>query len=177
MTALLIIFGILMVLGGIACFVVPAATTLGLMYMFMIFLFCAGVMFLIESIVYRRWADLFIAILALLAGGFIVFSPNMAFVTETIMLYIVAGWFVIRGIFGLVNAISAKKVGAIGGGFLALAIIVCVIDILIGIYSFVHPIIFLAEFLGILAAIFFIMEGIDMIVLGCIGKDLKDMNK
>lgn len=176
MTVLMVIFGVLMILGGIACLATPVATTLGIMYVFMIFLFVIGIMFLIESIMYRRWADLVIAILALLAGGFIVFSPSLAFVTETILLYIVACWLVIRGIIGIVNVIKAKKAGAIGGGFLALAIIVCVLDIIIGIYSFIHPLLF-AGVLGIMAAVFFIMEGIDLIVLGCIGKDLRNMAK
>lgn len=172
MTALMIIFGILMIIGGIACVATPLATTFGIMYVFMIFLFVSGIVFLIRSIRFRRVGDIVIAILALIAGGIIVFSPNMAFMTEVILLYIVAGWFVIRGIIGIANAISAKKVGAIGGGLLALAIIVCVIDILLGIYSFVHPMVF-GSVLGILAAIFFIVEGIDMIVLGCVGSDLK----
>ena len=176
MTALMIIFGILMILGGIACFATPLATTLGLMYVFMIFLFFAGIVFLIRSIAYRRAADIFVAILALVAGGFIVFSPYMSFVTEVILLYIVAGWFVFRGIFGIVNACSAKKRNVIGGGLLALSIIVCVIDILVGIYSFIHPL-FFACVLVVMAAIFFILEGIDMIVVGCIGSDMNKMTK
>ena len=176
MTALMIIFGILMIIGGIACLATPLATTLGIMYVFMIFLFAAGIVFLIRSIAYRRVADIIVAILALIAGGFIVFSPNMSFVTEVILLYIVACWFVFRGIFGIVNAASAKKRNVIGGGVLALSIIVCVIDILVGIYSFIHPMIF-AGLLGIMAAVFFIMEGIDMIVVGCIGSDMNKMAK
>lgn len=176
MTALMIIFGILMILGGIVCFATPLATTFGLMYLFMIFLFTAGIVFLIRSIAYRRAADIIVAILALIAGGFIVFSPQMSFVTEVILLYIVACWFIFRGIFGIVNAASAKKRNMIGGGLLALSIIVCVIDILVGVYSFIHPL-FLPELLGIMAAVYFIMEGIDLIVLGCIGSDLRNTNE
>lgn len=176
MVALMIIFGILMIIGGIACLATPVVTTLGLMYVFMIFLFFTGIVFLIQSIMYRRLVDFILAILAIIAGAFIVFSPNMAFMTETILLYIVAAWLVVRGIIGIVNAISAKKVGAIGGGLLALAIIVCVIDIIFGIYSFVHPM-FFAGFLGVLAACFFIIEGIDLIVAACVGKDLRDMRR
>ena len=176
MTALMIIFGILMILGGIVCFATPLATTFGLMYLFMIFLFTAGIVFLIRSIAYRRAADIIVAILALIAGGFIVFSPQMSFVTEVILLYIVACWFIFRGIFGIVNAASAKKRNMIGGGLLALSIIVCVIDILVGVYSFIHPL-FFAGVLGIMAAVYFIMEGIDLIVLGCVGSNLRNTNE
>ena len=174
MIALMIIFGVLMVIGGIVCLTTPVAATLGIMYFFMILLFVSGVVYLIQSIAYRRTMDLIIAILALLAGGFILFSPNMSFVTEVILLYIVACWLVVRGIVGMINAFRSKK--AIGGGLFALALIVSLLTIVAGIYSFVHPMLF-AGFLGILASCYFIVEGIDLIVAGCIGKDLKDMQK
>ena len=176
MTALLIIFGIFMVIAGIVCLVTPLATTFGIMYFFMILLFVTGIMFLIQSIMYRRWLQFVIAILALLAGGFIVFSPNMSFVTEVILLYIVACWLVVRGIAGIVDACVAKKNKIIGGGLFALALIVALLTIGAGIYSFIHPLIF-AGFIGILASCYFIVEGIDMIVAGCIGSDMKNMTK
>ena len=170
MTALMIIFGIFMVIGGIVCLLTPLATTFSLMYFYMILLFMTGIVFMIQSIVYRRVMDFIIALLALLAGGFIVFSPNMSFVTEVILLYIVACWFVIRGIVGVVNACRAKKM--IGGGLFALALIVSLLVIGAGVYSFIHPMVF-AGFLGILASCYFIVEGVDLIIAGCICADLK----
>ena len=171
MSVFMIIFGVLMVIGGIVCLLTPVATTFSLMYFFMTLMFVTGIVLLIQSIVYRRVMDLIIAILALLAGAFIVFSPNLAFVTETILLYVVACWLIIRGIFGIVNACRAKK--NIGGGMFAFALIVSLLTICAGIYSFIHPIIF-AGFLGILASCYFIVEGIDMIIAGCIGKDIEN---
>ena len=176
MTALMIIFGVLMILGGIACFATPVATTLGLLYVCMIFLFCSGIIFLIMSIAYRRLLDFIIAILALLAGGFIIFNNYAALVVETIILFIAAAWLIIRGIIGMVNAIRAKSQKAIGGGFFALALIVSIIVIIAGICFFVNPG-FFAAYLGIMAGIFFVVEGIDLIVAGCIGSDLKKMSQ
>ena len=171
MSVLMIILGILMVIGGIACLVTPIATTFGVMYFYMILMFVIGVVLLIKSIAYKRFGiDFFFGILSLIAGAFIVFSPSTAFVTEAILLYIMASWLVIRGIVGIVNAFSARK--AIGGGLFALALIVSILVIISGIYSFIHPLVF-AGFLGILASCYFIVEGIDLIVAGCIGRDIE----
>ena len=174
MTALLIILGVIMIIGGAVCLLTPVATTFGVMYLFIILLFVAGIMFLVRGIAYRSAWDIIVAILALLAGAFIAFSPNMAFVTETIILYIVACWLIIRGIFGVVEAFSARRI--IGGGMFALSLIVSLLVIIVGIYSFIHPM-FFAGFLGILVSCFFIIEGIDLIVAACVGKDIKNMSK
>ncbi len=165
MSVFMIIMGIIMVICGIACVATPILTTFSLMHFFMILLFVTGVTLLIESIMRRNVLDLILAILALIAGGFIVFSPSMSFVTETILLYIMAGWFLIRGIFGLVNVIRMRK--EIGGGMFVLGLIVSILVIIAGVYSFVHPVLF-AGALGIMASCYFIVEGIDLIVAGCI---------
>ena len=176
MSVLLIIFGILLVIAGVACLVTPIATTFGLMYFFMILLFVAGIMLIIKSIVYKRFGVGFVfGILSVIAGAFIVFSPNLAFATETVLLYIMAGWLVARGIIGIVDAFSTRRL--IGGGMFALALIVSILVIFAGIYSFVHPL-FFAGFLGILACCYFIVEGIDMIVAGCLGRGIeRDLRK
>ena len=165
MSVFMIIMGIIMVICGIACVATPILTTFSLMHFFMILLFVSGVTFLIEGIMRRNVPDVILAILALIAGGFIVFSPSMSFVTETILLYIMAGWFLIRGIFGLVNVIRMRK--DIGGGMFVLGLIVSILVIIAGVYSFIHPVLF-AGALGIMASCYFIVEGIDLIVAGCI---------
>lgn len=165
MSVFMIIMGIIMVICGIACVATPILTTFSLMHFFMILLFVTGVTLLIESIMRRNVLDLILAILALIAGGFIVFSPSMSFVTETILLYIMAGWFLIRGIFGLVNVIRMRK--EIGGGMFVLGLIVSILVIIAGVYSFIHPVLF-AGALGMMASCYFIVEGIDLIVAGCI---------
>ena len=164
-----------MVIAGIACLVTPIATTFGVMYFFMVLLFVTGLMLIIKCIAYRRLGlDFVFGILTLIIGGFIVFSPNLAFATEELLLYIVAGWLVVRGIIGIVDACRAKRF--IGGGTFALALIVSIVVIIAGIYSFVNPMA-LALSLGILASCYFIIEGIDMIMLGCIGKNVEDAVK
>ena len=161
-----------MVIAGVACLVTPIATTFGVMYFFMILLFVTGLMLIIKCIAYRRFGlDFVFGILTLIIGGFIVFSPNLAFATETLLLYIMAGWLIVRGIIGIINAFSAKRL--IGGGTFALALIVSIVVIIAGVYSFVNPMA-LALSLGVLASCYFIVEGIDMIIVGCIGKNVED---
>ena len=171
MSVLTIILGILMVIGGVVCLVTPIATTFGIMYFFMTLLFVTGVVFLIECIVYKRFGiDLFFAIVSILVGGFMVFSPQFSFATETFILYIMAGWLILRGIIGIINAFKARKV--VGGGIFVLSLIFAILVLGSGIYSFIHPLVF-AGFLGILACCYFIVEGFDMIFFGCIGKEIE----
>lgn len=171
MSVLTIILGIIMVLGGTTLLFTPIATTFGLMYFYMILLFITGIIFLFKCIVYKHFGiDLFFAIISIIAGGFMVFSPQLSFATETIILYIMAGWLVLRGIIGIFNAFSARRV--IGGGMFALGLIISILVLCSGIYSFIHPLVF-AGFLGILACCYFIVEGIDMIFLGCVGKEVE----
>lgn len=171
MSVLTIILGVLMILAGAVCLATPVATTFGLMYFYMILMFVTGIIFLVKCFVYKRYGiDLFFAIITILAGGFMIFSPNLSFATETILLFIMAGWLICRGIVGVINAFSARKL--IGGGLFALSLIVSILVICAGIYSFIHPLVF-AGFLGILACSYFIVEGVDMIFLGCIGKQIE----
>lgn len=171
MSVLTIILGILMVIGGTVLLFTPIVTTFGIMYFYMILLFITGVVFLIKCIVNKRFGiDLFFAIISIIAGGFMVFSPQLSFVTETLILYVMAGWLVLRGIIGIINAFKARP--AIGGGVFALSLIGSILVMGSGIYSFIHPLVF-AGFLGILACCYFIVEGIDMIFLGCIGKEVE----
>lgn len=171
MSILMIILGILMILGGIACLAIPALTAFSVMYFYMVLMFVVGLVMLIRCFVYKRYGlELFFAIISLIAGCFMVFSPNTAFATEVVLLYITAGWLVFRGIVGIVNAISARRI--LGGGMFVLALIVSILVIVAGIYSFAHPI-FFAGMLGILASCYFIVEGVDMILAGCIGKQIE----
>lgn len=173
MSVMMIIFGIVMIAGGVACLLTPISTTFSLMYFYMILLFATGVVFLIQSIAYRRFIDFIFALFSLAAGGFIVFSPNLAFVTETILLYVTAIWLVIRGIVGVVYALRAKR--ATGGGpIVAFAIIASLLVVGAGVYSFIHPLVF-AKFLGILASCYFIVEGIDLVMAGSLGRKIGKM--
>ena len=154
-----------MVVLGFVCLFTPVAASFGVMYFYTVLLFAAGIMILIRCIASRSFGvDFFFSILTIIAGAFVLFSRSFAFATAEFLLYLIAAWLIIRGILGMVAAIRARR--ATGGGLCALGIIAGVILILTGLYSFVHPLYF-AEFIGVLASVYFIVEGIDMVVAGC----------
>lgn len=165
MSVLTIILGVLLMIGGIVCLCTPAATTFGIMYFYMILLFVTGIAILIRCIATRNFGiDFFFSILTLILGVFVLFSSNMSFATAQVLLYIIAAWLIVRGVVGMIASFRTRRI--VGGGLFALGLITSVLLIIAGVYSFIHPLYF-AEFLGILASIYFIIEGIDLIVLGC----------
>ena len=72
-------------------------------------------------------------------------------------------WFIVHGCLTLVTSINGKKVGA-PTGMVVCGIILGVIEIILGVYSFAHPYV-MALTLGFLIAFYFIEEGINMLVV------------
>ncbi|MBQ3416296.1 MAG: DUF308 domain-containing protein [Ruminococcus sp.] len=161
MTVLSIILGVLMVIAGFLCLVTPIGATFSLMYLFMILLFVMGIVSFVRCIVNKNFGVEFaFSIITIIAGILILFSSYATFFTEIVMIYLMAGWLVVRGIVGIVMAVQAKHLT--GTGLFVAALILSILTILAGIYSFFHPVIF-SGFLGILASVYFIIAGIDMI--------------
>lgn len=162
MKILSVLFGIFLIIGGILCAATPIATSFSLMYLYLVLLFVIGIVLLIRCIAYKSFGVEFIfSILTIIAGIFVLFSPNATFVTEMILLYIMAGWLIVRGVVGIVTAAHARAFT--GSGVFTCVIIVSILTVILGIYSFIHPMVF-SEFLGVLAGVYFVMEGIDLIV-------------
>ena len=80
---------------------------------------------------------------------------------NSILLYMAAGWFILHGVFTIINAIAGRK----EGGMKILSIVLGAVAIILGIYSIAHPAV-LAVSLGILISLYFIESGIDMILIG-----------
>lgn len=161
MTALSIILGVLMIIAGAVCLFTPISTTFALMYFFIILLFVTGIFTFIRCIVVKSFSvDFVFSILTIILGIVILVSPYATFVTELVMVYMMAAWLVIDGIVGIVVAARYKRLT--GGGTFAISLILSILTILVGIYSFIHPV-FFSGFLGILASIFFIITGAELI--------------
>lgn len=161
MTALSIILGVLLIIAGAICLFTPVSTTFALMYFFIILLFVTGIFTFIRCIVAKSFGvDFVFSIITIILGIVILISPYATFITELVMVYIMAAWLVIDGIVGIVMAAKFKKLT--GGGIFAVSLILSILTILVGIYSFVHPV-FFSGFFGILASIFFIVAGAEMI--------------
>ena len=110
-------------------------------------------------------AEFFFAILSLILGIVGLIMPNAAAMTnDFILLYLAAGWFIVHGILSIVTAIQSKRNGD-DTGSMVLCIVLGVLELIIGIYSFAHPAM-MAVALGILIGIYFIETGINAIVIG-----------
>ena len=85
------------------------------------------------------------------------------------IVYMAAFWFVLRGAFAIALAIKMKGVESKWW----LGLIIGILSIVVGIYSFAHPV-FMAVATGILIGVYFMEGGIDMIVAAVTIKKVKD---
>lgn len=173
MTALSIIFGIILIIGGFACAFTPIATTIGIGYFLIVLFLMYGIFGIIDCIVNKKFGvDGLFAVLSLIFGiiGFCV--PNaVAMSTNFMLLYFAAAWLFIHGVMTIVASVDGKKFGA-STGMVVLGVILGIIEILFGIYSVAHPV-FEMIVIGILIGLFFIEGGINMIVTGTVFAKVK----
>ena len=135
-------------------------------YFIIILFFLWGIYGLVRGIREKRYGvEFFFAILSLILGIVGLVVPNAAAMTnDYILLYLAAGWFIVHGILSIVTAIQSKKEDA-DTSTVVLCVVLGVLELIIGIYSFVHPAM-MAVALGILIGIYFIEAGINVIVIG-----------
>ena len=164
MTILFTVMGILTIIGGFSMLVTPMLTFLSAGYCIVMLFFINGVMGIVRGFVEKRYdKEFFLSILGLILGivGFSV--PGIAEMNSAILLYMAAGWFLIRGILSIVNAVRSKDEE--GSGMKVLGIILGILELILAIYSIAHPAL-LAVSLGLLAAFYFIESGVNMIFIG-----------
>ncbi len=165
MTVLSIIIGVLLIMCGISCIFTPALTFLSAGYFIIILFWVYGIMGVARGIATKNFGiDFFFSILSLIAGivGFI-YPGAAAMETNMIILTFAAIWFVLKGILSIMLSIQAKEFTG-NTGLMVVGILLGVISILLGIYSFAHPFV-LAIAIGLLIAFYFIESGISMIIL------------
>ena len=167
-----IIAGIVLILFGIGLMATPLVTFLSMGYYIIILFIFSGLMGIIRGILQRNFGMEFIfAILSLILGIAGMAIPGAALMNDLIILYMSAFWFVIRGVLSIYVAIQSRKLGA-GTGVMVLGILLGILDLVVGVYSFAHPTV-MALTLGILIGIDFIESGINMICLGSIFSQLQ----
>ena len=165
MTVLSIILGVLLVMGGFSLLFTPLATFMGMGYFVIILFFVHGIFGIIKAISSGRYGmEFFFSIASLLLGilGFVV--PGAAVMNNFMILYFAAAWFILRGIMSIVLSASIPKVEGTTGAKV-FGVILGVLEVILGIYSFVHPLV-LAITIGYLIGFYFIESGVNMIVLG-----------
>ena len=98
--------GILAVLFGVLAFVMPGLTLLTLVYLFAFWALVDGIFALVSGIKTRGWALIIIGIVGILAGILTIFYPGITAIT---LLYFIAAWSIVHGVFEIVAAIQLRK--------------------------------------------------------------------
>lgn len=169
MTVLFIILGILMIAGGFSCMFTPLLTFMQTGYFVVILVLAYGIVGIIKSIVDKRFGINFVfSILSVILGIVMLAFPKSLIFAESVMLIISAIWFVMMGIVTIVNAVSVVK--PTGSGLWILMLILGIIAILIGCYSFFQPMI-MAVSLGVLIGMFFVETGFTLMFAGIVARD------
>ena len=162
MSILSIILGVLLIIGGVCCLFTPFATFLSAGFIIAIMMFVYGVYGVIRFFNKESGVlELISSILAILVGVIAVIRPGSTLVIDGFVLNMVSAWLVVKGFLNIIIFIRARdEVKGWGWG-----VAIGVLSVIAGILSFMHPMI-TALTVGIMMGMFFIENGIDMIVLG-----------
>lgn len=161
MTALCIIFGIILIIGGFCCMFTPLTTFINVEYFIVIFVTVFGIIGFIKGLVEKRFGANFIfSILSMIFGIIVLCFPGLMIFTDGILLYMVAAWFILQGILSVFTAVTVTRTA--GSKLWVLQLIFGILGILLGCYSFLRPMV-IAISLGILIGIYFIETGFTLL--------------
>lgn len=163
MNILMIILGILMILCGGSCMFTPLLTFMQTGYFLMILLFVYGIAGIVKAISSKVYGAAFaFSIISVILGIVVACVPGLVLMTDGMLLYMMAGWFILQGVVSMVVSIKLK--GVADGKKWIWGLVLGIIGIILGIYTMFHPML-LALTMGILIGVYFIESGICMIVL------------
>lgn len=162
MSAITIIAGIILIIAGIIVFFTPVETMLAVGLFIAVLFLVYGIAGLIKAFQGRSnvW-EIILDVLAIVVGVACIFLPGGRMIFDQTLLYMIAFWFIIQGIFTVIMSIKTREF------FFAwfLGVIVGVLSVILGIISLFNPM-FEAAVLGIVIGIYFVESGINMILLG-----------
>lgn len=143
--------------------VTPIITVLELGYFLAFLLLVFGIASIVKSVSNHEYKlDFVFGILSVILSIIIMLVPGLKAMTTGMLLYIMAGWFIVQGIVSIYRAIKIKKINS--GSKWIWGVCSGVLCILMGIYSAIHPLV-LALTMGLMVGLYFIVSGIDMISL------------
>lgn len=162
MKVLTIIFGILLVIGGVICLFSPEATFIEAGYVVAIMLLIYGVIGIIGVIAKSvRPSFLWASIPAVIIGVISLFFPSDTMNIHIVLIYLLAVWFILQGASSLYLSIRYRFFNS---GWV-LGVIMGILSIIVGVYTALHPTLG-ALTIGILVGIYMIEAGIDLLVVG-----------
>ena len=158
-----IVFGVLIAICGLSCMFTPLITFLEAGYFLVILLFVYGTVGIIRSVSNKTdGLDFVFDILSIILGIVILVVPGLKLMTDGMLIYLMAFWFMLQGVINIFQAFRQKKVTKGLGWVWTLTL--GILGLLVGIYSVVHPMLLALTF-GILVGVYFIESGISMIVM------------
>jgi uncharacterized membrane protein HdeD (DUF308 family) len=163
--------GVLAILFGLGTLVMPGITLAALILLYAIYALGDGIVAAIAAFTQRRqgeafpWSVLLIGLVSIAAGVVTFMYPGL---TALILLYLIAGWCIVRGIFEIIVAVHLRKEIQREGWLIASG----VISVLFGLFLFARPGAGALVALWAIAS-FAILYGIIAIVLGFKLKGIK----
>ena len=165
LTLVFTIMGVLLIIGGLSMMATPLSTFVSVGYCIIMLFFINGVLGITRAIAEKRYKKEFaFSVLSLILGIIGFSSPRIAAMNSSVLLYMAAIWFLVRGVISIVNALERKKQGA-GTAVTVIGVLLGVLELGLGCYSLAHPAM-LAMSLGILIGLYFVESGVKMIFIG-----------
>ncbi len=156
------VLGLIMAICGISCICTPVLTFLEAGYFLVILLLVYGIAAIVRAFMDKSYGLPFLfGILSIILAIIVMAVPGLKLMTDGMLIYIMAAWFLLQGVVGIYMSFKQKK-AAEGKGWIW-TLVLGIIGVLVGIYSLLHPMI-LAFTFGILVGVYFIESGINMIV-------------
>lgn len=163
MKILSIILGVIMAMCGISCMCTPIMTFLEAGYFLALLLLVYGIAAILGAAAQKEYGIQFLfGILSTILGIVIMVVPGLKLMTDGMLIYIMAFWFLMQGVTDIVMAFRQKKL-AEGKNWIWI-LVLGILGVLLGIYSLAHPLILVLTF-AILVGMYFIECGINMIVM------------
>lgn len=168
MSILMSVLGILLIIFGICCAFTPVATFMATGYFIAVVLIISGVASIINAFRFRIYGwNLIAGILAAVLGILAITRPGGTEIIDNILIVLLGIWFIFRGCVSVYLALKVRRLPVNNGW--GLALIVGVLGIVLGIYSLIHPMV-PAIAIGLLIALYFIEQGMDIITVSRIAR-------
>ena len=172
MSILMMILGILLIICGVCCAFTPLATLAAAGYFIAIVLIVSGVCGIIVGVKFKVFGLNFaVSILAVVLGVIAVARPGGIETIDKVLIYLFAIWLLARGCSSVALSLKARKLPF--GNEWIWGLIIGIVSIVLGIYSFIHPVV-PAIAIGLLIAFYFIEEGIDIIAMSRVVKTVSN---
>lgn len=162
MTVVSIILGVLMIICGVSSMFTPIATAATAGYFIVALLLVYGIVGIVKAISDKVYGVNFLfAVISAILGLVVLCVPGLVLLIDGVLLYVVAAWFIVHGLVSIFLALNAKRIST--GKIWICGIVFGIIGVIIGIYSFIHPVALLVA-IGVLIGIYFIEVGVSLIV-------------